>query len=154
VSRVRELNARAIHPPEGVTPSRLKQPRAERPSTVAPNWERHECWSPIRKQIEPVTLGKILRPACDHSTCRAWRRPCSYFTSAALNQDSHDEFSAEVDTWVTIHTNGWGSDEPDPNGTDTAPKYPKVTVKLVGKDANAFGILGKVATAMDEAGVP
>ena len=35
-----------------------------------------------------------------------------------------------------------------------APKYPKVTVKLVGKDANTFGIVGKVAAAMDEAGVP
>jgi hypothetical protein len=41
-----------------------------------------------------------------------------------------------------------------PTGAGMAPKYPKVTVKLVGKDANAFGIFGKVAAAMDEAGVP
>jgi hypothetical protein len=43
--------------------------------------------------------------------------PAHFFTSTALNQDSHDEFSAEVSTWVTIHTNGWGSDEPDPDGS-------------------------------------
>jgi hypothetical protein len=41
-----------------------------------------------------------------------------------------------------------------PTGPGMAPKYPKVTVKLVGKDANTFGIVGKVASAMDEAGVP
>ena len=41
-----------------------------------------------------------------------------------------------------------------PTGADIAPKYPKVAVKLVGKDANAFGIVGKVAAAMDDAGVP
>jgi hypothetical protein len=41
-----------------------------------------------------------------------------------------------------------------PTGAGMAPKYPKVTVKLVGKDANTFGIVGKVAAAMDEAGVP
>jgi hypothetical protein len=41
-----------------------------------------------------------------------------------------------------------------PTGAGMAPKYPKVTVKLVGKDANASSIVGKVATAMDEAGVP
>jgi predicted histidine transporter YuiF (NhaC family) len=34
-----------------------------------------------------------------------------------------------------------------------APRYPNVCVKLGGKDANAFSILG-VAKAMDEAGVP
>jgi hypothetical protein len=39
-------------------------------------------------------------------------------------------------------------------GAGTVPKYPKVVVKLVGKDANSSGILNKVATAMDEAGVP
>ena len=41
-----------------------------------------------------------------------------------------------------------------PTGSGMAPKYPKVTVKLVGKDANAFDVLGKVAAAMDQAGVP
>jgi hypothetical protein len=41
-----------------------------------------------------------------------------------------------------------------PTGAGIAPKYPKVAVKLVGKDANAIGIVGKVAAAMDEAGVP
>jgi hypothetical protein len=41
-----------------------------------------------------------------------------------------------------------------PTGAGAAPKYPKVTVKLVGKDANDFSILSKVAAAMDEAGVP
>jgi hypothetical protein len=41
-----------------------------------------------------------------------------------------------------------------PTGAGTVPKYPKVVVKLVGQDANSFGILDKVATAMDEAGVP
>jgi hypothetical protein len=41
-----------------------------------------------------------------------------------------------------------------PTGAGTAPKYPTVVVKLVGKDANSSSILGKVATAMDEAGVP
>ena len=30
-------------------------------------------------------------------------------------------------------------------------KYPKIKVKLVGKDGNAFAILGSVATAMREA---
>jgi hypothetical protein len=43
---------------------------------------------------------------------------------------------------------------PIPMEIGTAPKYPKVIVKLVGKDANDFSILGKVAKAMDEAGVP
>jgi hypothetical protein len=41
-----------------------------------------------------------------------------------------------------------------PTEAGIAPKYPKVIVKLVGKDANAFGIVGKVAAAMDQAGVP
>jgi hypothetical protein len=39
-------------------------------------------------------------------------------------------------------------------GAGTVPRYPKVSVKLVGNDANAFGIVGKVAAAMDQAGVP
>jgi hypothetical protein len=38
--------------------------------------------------------------------------------------------------------------------TGTVPKYPNVRVKLVGKDAQAFSIVGTVAKAMDEAGVP
>jgi hypothetical protein len=46
-----------------------------------------------------------------------------------------------------------GSPTP-PNAAGSAPKYPNVTVKLVGKDANAVRIVGKVAAAMDEAGVP
>jgi hypothetical protein len=41
-----------------------------------------------------------------------------------------------------------------PTGPGIVPKYPKVAVKLVGKDANALDILGKVAAAMDEAGLP
>jgi hypothetical protein len=41
-----------------------------------------------------------------------------------------------------------------PTGAGSAPKYPNVTVKLVGKDANVPGIVGKVAAAMDEARVP
>jgi hypothetical protein len=41
-----------------------------------------------------------------------------------------------------------------PTGAGITPKYPKVAVKLVGKDANAVGIVGKVAAAMDEGGVP
>ena len=39
-------------------------------------------------------------------------------------------------------------------GAGMAPKYPKVTVKPVGKDATAISIVGKIAAAMDEAGVP
>jgi hypothetical protein len=41
-----------------------------------------------------------------------------------------------------------------PSEARTAPKYPNVIVKLVGKDAKAFNIVGTVATAMDRAGVP
>jgi hypothetical protein len=36
----------------------------------------------------------------------------------------------------------------NPTRAGTAPKYPKAAVKLVGKDANAFDIIGKVAAAM------
>ena len=36
----------------------------------------------------------------------------------------------------------------------TEPKYPKVSVKLVGEDRNAFAILGRVLVAMRRAGVP
>jgi hypothetical protein len=36
----------------------------------------------------------------------------------------------------------------------TAPRYPGVCVKLVGKDATAFSILGRVAKAMEGAGGP
>lgn len=35
-----------------------------------------------------------------------------------------------------------------------ATKYPKVKVKLVGQDGNAFAILGRVQSAMKKAGVP
>jgi hypothetical protein len=34
------------------------------------------------------------------------------------------------------------------------PKYPKITVRLVGSDGNAFAILGKVTKALRAAGVP
>jgi hypothetical protein len=34
------------------------------------------------------------------------------------------------------------------------PKYPNVTVRLVGEDGNAFAIMGRVISAMREAGVP
>jgi hypothetical protein len=43
-----------------------------------------------------------------------------------------------------------------PTKAGTAPKYPKITVKLLGKDViiTPLSILGKVAAAMDKAGVP
>jgi hypothetical protein len=34
------------------------------------------------------------------------------------------------------------------------PKYPDVKVQLVGEDGNAFAIVGRVARALREAGVP
>jgi hypothetical protein len=34
------------------------------------------------------------------------------------------------------------------------PKYPHVTVQLVGEDGNAFVILGQVTKALRESGVP
>lgn len=34
------------------------------------------------------------------------------------------------------------------------PKYPNITVKLAGEDGNAFAILGRVAKAMQRAGIP
>lgn len=34
------------------------------------------------------------------------------------------------------------------------PKYPHITVKLVGEDSNAYYILGKITQAMRRAGVP
>ncbi len=34
------------------------------------------------------------------------------------------------------------------------PKYPQVTVKLVGTDGNAFAVLGATIKAMKRAGVP
>lgn len=33
------------------------------------------------------------------------------------------------------------------------PKYPNVTVQLTGKDGNAFAIIGRVAAALNAAGV-
>jgi len=33
------------------------------------------------------------------------------------------------------------------------PRYPEVTVKLVGEDGNAFAILGRVTRALRQAGV-
>lgn len=34
------------------------------------------------------------------------------------------------------------------------PKYPRVVVKLVGEDGNAFFIMGKVKQALEASGVP
>jgi hypothetical protein len=34
------------------------------------------------------------------------------------------------------------------------PKYPDVEVRLVGEDGNAFAIMGRVASALKDAGVP
>jgi hypothetical protein len=34
------------------------------------------------------------------------------------------------------------------------PKYPHITVKLVGEDGNAFAILGRCQRAMRQAGLP
>jgi hypothetical protein len=34
------------------------------------------------------------------------------------------------------------------------PRYPYVIVELVGRDGNAFAILGRVVQALSEAGVP
>ena len=36
----------------------------------------------------------------------------------------------------------------------TQPKYPHVRVTLVGRDGNAFAVLGAVNTALKRAGVP
>lgn len=36
----------------------------------------------------------------------------------------------------------------------SGPRYPDVTVTLVGEDGNAFAILGKVRKALKRAGVP
>lgn len=36
----------------------------------------------------------------------------------------------------------------------TGPRYPQVTVKLMGDDGNAFAILGRVIAAMKRAGIP
>jgi len=38
-------------------------------------------------------------------------------------------------------------------GTKYQPRYPEVTVKLVGEDGNAFAILGRVTRALRQAGV-
>lgn len=34
------------------------------------------------------------------------------------------------------------------------PRYPHVHVQLTGRDRNAFGIIGRVRTALKQAGVP
>jgi hypothetical protein len=34
------------------------------------------------------------------------------------------------------------------------PKYPNITVRLIGQDGNAFAILGRVQQAMRRGGVP
>lgn len=36
----------------------------------------------------------------------------------------------------------------------TTPKYPNITVQLLGRDGNAFAILGRVQQAMKRGGVP
>lgn len=35
----------------------------------------------------------------------------------------------------------------------TAPKYPEITVRLVGEDGNAFSIMGRVSEALKRGGV-
>jgi hypothetical protein len=52
---------------------------------------------PFSQQIEPGTLGNStsVRNAITRRVVLG-SEPAHYFTSAALNQDSHDEFSAEV----------------------------------------------------------
>jgi hypothetical protein len=37
---------------------------------------------------------------------------------------------------------------------DTQVKYPEVHVRLVGEDGNAFAIMGRVASALKDAGIP
>ena len=72
-----------------------------------------------------------------------------------MNQNRHHELLAEVVSGVTVYCNaGAAMTNLIVTATGTAPKYPNVRVKLVGKDAKAFSILGTVAKAMDEAGVP
>ena len=34
------------------------------------------------------------------------------------------------------------------------PKYPKIIVRIIGKDSNVFGIIGKVSAALKKAKVP
>jgi hypothetical protein len=34
------------------------------------------------------------------------------------------------------------------------PKYPEIEVRLVGEDGNAFAIMGRVASALKDAGIP
>jgi len=36
----------------------------------------------------------------------------------------------------------------------TAPRYPGITVRLIGEDGNSFSILGRVIAAMKRAGLP
>jgi hypothetical protein len=36
----------------------------------------------------------------------------------------------------------------------STPKYPNITVQLLGRDGNAFAILGRVQSAMRRGGVP
>jgi len=36
----------------------------------------------------------------------------------------------------------------------SGPRYPDITVRLVGEDGNAFAILGRVIRAMKQAGLP
>lgn len=44
---------------------------------------------------------------------------------------------------------------PQPKETNImTPKYPHVTVPLVGEDGNAFAIIGRVVKALRRAGVP
>jgi hypothetical protein len=37
---------------------------------------------------------------------------------------------------------------------NTVPRYPYITIKLVGEDSNAFAILGRCRRAMRETGLP
>lgn len=36
----------------------------------------------------------------------------------------------------------------------TEPKYPDIKVRLTGKDGNAFAVMGAVARALGQAGIP
>jgi hypothetical protein len=72
---------------------------------------------------------------------------------AAMNKDGDGEFLAGC---LGNDPNcGWGwAMNLAATGASMAPEYPKVTAKPVGKDATAISIVGKIAAAVDEAGVP
>jgi hypothetical protein len=101
--RVCELSTQGIRPLKRLG-HRHRNGGGPRNQAVAPNceqWGELACSrGPFSQPIEPVTLGKNT-PVRNAITRRVvlGPSPAHYFTSAALNQDSHDEFSAEVSTW-------------------------------------------------------